>query len=232
MKLSEDQLNAKKAYLKSNDAQRNNIVDIDVSSNIKDNSDESAKNTILSIYKHKESVYNKIIFLAKELISRAKKHDNSKLMSPELDYLIAMDKEGKQPYGSNEYFKKMEKWKCFFDAHYNNENNKHHPDHFPNGVDDMTIIDLCEFMIDVVSYFDDLDVKDAINTIDKQQERFGFSDQIAFILKNTLIEYYAKFGNEASLYSQYVNHYLNKHTVEENNSSSKIDIVIDEANII
>ena len=40
--------------------------------------DKSALATIESILKHKTSVKNKLIFLAKELEERAKKHDDSK----------------------------------------------------------------------------------------------------------------------------------------------------------
>lgn len=229
-KSSRDQLYAMEAYKKnSNDTLQKRIVDMKVytEDNIEDNSDVSAKNTILSIYKHKESVYNKILFLARELISRAKKHDNSKLKSPELDHLIEMDKEKKYPYGSPEYFEKMKKWKPFFDHHYNVKENRHHPDHFVNGVNDMTLIDLCEYMIDVISYFDDLNFTQAIDTINSQQERFGFSDQIAYIMKNTLVEYYAAFGNDTSLYKKYVNHYLNK----DKNIVDKDDILIDESGL-
>lgn len=180
------------------------IIDIQVNSNenVIYSGDEQAQNTIKSILKHKKSVYNRLLFLANELKKRAEVHDDSKLRSPEVGYLIDMDKEGKVDYGSEAYFEKMKKWDCFFKHHY--KENTHHPDHHQLGIDDMTIIDLCEYMIDVVSYFEDLQISDAIDTIDAQQERFGLSDQTANVLKNTLVAYYSNMGGYESAYAEFL----------------------------
>lgn len=180
------------------------IIDIQIDGdvNIVYGGDEEAQSTIKSILKHKESVHNRLSFLAAELKKRAEIHDNSKLCMPEVGYLIDMDKEGKVDYGSEAYFEKMEKWDCFFKHHY--KENTHHPDHYQLGINDMTIVDLCEYMIDVVSYFEDLHVADAINTIDAQQARFGLSEQVANVLKNTLIKYYSNMGEYESSYAQFL----------------------------
>lgn len=155
--------------------------------------DKSALTTIESILKHKASVKNKLIFLAKELEERAKKHDDSKLQQPEVTYLIEMDKEGRKEYGSQEYFDKMKRWEKFFKHHY--ENNRHHPDHFLNSVEGMNLIDLCEYIVDIISYYDNMHVGDAIKTINEQKDRFKFDDQLTQILKNTLLEYFTWFGD-------------------------------------
>lgn len=154
--------------------------------------DQSALNTIKSIVKHKESVKKRLTFLAEELHKRAKSHDDSKLKPPELDWLIEMDKEPRYQYGSPEYFDKMKRWNKFFEHHY--KNNRHHPDHFKGGITDMNLADLCEYIVDIISYFDELHVSNAIDTVNKQSERFGLDDQLTQILKNTLIEYFAWFG--------------------------------------
>ena len=155
--------------------------------------DPSALETITSILKHKERVSKRLLFLVDELRKRALHHDDSKLVPPELDWLIEMDKEPRYPYGSVEYFAKMERWKKFFDHHY--KNNRHHPDHFAIGIDGMTIADLAEYMVDIISYYDELHPKDAIKTIKGQKERFGLSDQLCQILINTLLEYYSWMGS-------------------------------------
>lgn len=180
------------------------IIDIQIGGdvNVVYSGDAQAQNTIKSILKHKESVKNRLLFLIAELKKRADVHDDSKLRSPEVNYLIEMDKEGKVKYGSDAYFEKMKRWECFFNHHY--KENTHHPDHYQLGVDDMNIADLCEYMIDVVSYFEDLHVADAINTIDAQQERFGLSDQLANVLKNTLVKYYSNMGEYESSYAQFL----------------------------
>lgn len=156
--------------------------------------DKSALATIESILKHKASVKTKLMFLVHELEKRAENHDNSKLQQPEAGYLIAMDKEGRKKYGSKEYFEKMKRWEKFFKHHY--ENNRHHPDHFQNGVDGMNLIDLCEYVVDIISYYDNMHVEDAIQTINEQKDRFKLDEQLTQILKNTLLEYFTWFGDQ------------------------------------
>lgn len=155
--------------------------------------DESALKTINGIQKHKDSVKSKVAYLSNKLKERAEKHDNSKLEHPEIDWLIAMDREPRYPYGSPEYFDKMKRWNKFFQHHY--ANNRHHPDHFPNGVNDMNLVDLCEYCCDIISYYDEMHPKDAIKTIEAQKERFGFDPQLTDILKNTLLDYFTYLGS-------------------------------------
>ena len=99
--------------------------------------DKDSYATIEQILKHKKSVKDKLCFLANEIIKRGDTHDSSKLISPEISWLIMMDKEPKYKYGSKEYFDKLDRWSCFFKHHY--QNNRHHPDHFINGVEDMNL---------------------------------------------------------------------------------------------
>lgn len=157
--------------------------------------DTSAFKTIKSILKHKKSVKEKLFFLIKELSKRAEVHDDSKLQQPEINWLIEMDREPRYPYGSKEYFEKMKRWSKFFEHHY--KMNRHHPDHFESlGILGMTLVDLAEYLCDIISYFDEMHVADAIKTIEDQQARFGLDEQLAQVLKNTLIEYYTWIGNE------------------------------------
>lgn len=157
--------------------------------------EEQAGNTVKHILKHRESVRNKLNFLASELVKRAEKHDESKLMQPELNWLIQMDKEPRYQYGTPEYFDKMEKWQNFFKHHY--AENRHHPDHFQNGIYDMNIVDICEYITDIISYYDEMHVDDALKTLEAQKERFGFDEQLYQILKNTLFEYFTWVGDFA-----------------------------------
>ena len=157
--------------------------------------DEQAKKTVKHILKHKKSVRKKLMFIASEITKRAVSHDDSKLQTPELEWLIQMDKEPKYQYGTPEYFDKMRRWEKFFKHHY--KNNRHHPDHFSNGVSDMTIVDLCEYVSDIISYYDELHPEGAIKTIAAQAERFKLDDQLVQILKNTLLEYFTWIGEFA-----------------------------------
>lgn len=155
--------------------------------------DPQALKTVTDVVKHRENVKNRLMFLADELYKRAEHHDDSKLAYPEIEWLIEMDKEPRYDYGTPEYFDKMKRWQKFFDHHY--KNNRHHPDHFTNGIDDMNLVDLCEYVIDIISYFNELHVHDALETINKQSGRFGFDEQLEQILKNTLLNYFSWFGD-------------------------------------
>jgi len=155
--------------------------------------DKQAIKTIDSIIKHRNSVKNKLKFLSEEIKKRGEKHDLSKLQQPELGWLIQMDKEPRYEYGTPEYFEKMKKWQKFFIHHYTN--NRHHPDHFKLGVYDMTLVDLCEYIADIISYYDEIHVDNALKIIENQKERFGFDEQLSQILKNTLLEYFSWVGD-------------------------------------
>lgn len=155
--------------------------------------DESALNTINSIQKHKDSVKEKVAYLSNKLKERADKHDDSKLETPELNWLIDMDREPRYTYGTPEYFEKMKRWKKFFEHHY--KHNRHHPDHFMNGIHDMNLVDLCEYCCDIISYYDEMHPEDAIKTIQAQKERFGFDNQLTDVLKNTLLDYFTYLGS-------------------------------------
>lgn len=155
--------------------------------------DKQAFKTINNIIKHRKSVKAKLDFISEEIKKRGEEHDLSKLQQPELGWLIQMDKEPKYQYGTPEYFEKMKKWQKFFIHHY--INNRHHPDHFKFGICDMTLIDLCEYIADIISYYDEMHVGDALKTVEEQKERFGFDEQLSQILKNTLLEYFSWVGD-------------------------------------
>lgn len=156
--------------------------------------DPEALNTLNSILKHRQTVRERLLFLADELYKRAYHHDDSKLQLPEIKWLIEMDKEPRYEYGTPEYFEKMKRWDKFFKHHY--ENSRHHPDHFANGIEGMNLADLCEYIVDIISYYEELHVNNALDTVNKQKERFGFDEQLTQILKNTLIEYFSWFGGQ------------------------------------
>ena len=154
--------------------------------------DDSAVKTIEYILAHKKSVKQKLEYLSKELAKRAEHHDDSKLEFPEIQWLIEMDREPRYPYGSPEYFDKQKRWQKFFSHHY--KLNRHHPDHFPAGGLNMNLADLCEMACDVISYLQEMHMEQAAKAVDQQKERFGLDDQLAEVIKNTLVDYFSWFG--------------------------------------
>lgn len=155
--------------------------------------DKQALDTICYINEHKETVAKRLRFLAEQLLERAEKHDNSKLRSPEVDWLIEMDKEPRYKYGTKEYLDKKARWQKFFDHHY--AQNRHHPEHFSTGVEGMNLTDICEYLIDISSYYAEMHPEEVFNIINNQADRFGLDEQLTQILKNTLLEYFTYFGD-------------------------------------
>lgn len=163
--------------------------------------DTEALDTIKYIIDHKNIVRDRLRYLAYQLLERADSHDDSKLKNPEIRWLIEMDKEPRYDYGSPEYLDKKKRYEKFFNHHY--ANNRHHPEHFTNGVDGMNLTDLCEYLIDITSYHSEMHPEQVIKTVNSQAERFGLDEQLIQILKNTLYEYFTCFGGEKSLADSY-----------------------------
>lgn len=167
-----------------------NILDTDPAKNL---ANPQALNTIRYVLKHKENVRKRLTVLAQQLLQRAEEHDNSKLQSPEVDWLIEMDKEPRYIYGSPEYLEKKNRWQKFFDHHY--EENSHHPEHFKDlGVLGMNLTDLCEYIVDISSYYEDLHPQEVFDLLDKQAIRFDLDFQLTEVLKNTLLDYFTTIG--------------------------------------
>lgn len=137
---------------------------------------------------HIDRVRTKLRKLVLELQNRMFTHDKSKLEEPEFSGWLAMDSEPKYPYGSIEYKRKKEKYKELFKLHY--KNNRHHPEHFQNGIFDMTLVDLMEMLCDWLSYKESYRISEAINLIEYQSNRFHYSDEIKDMLINTCLEYF------------------------------------------
>jgi len=131
-------------------------------------------------------VMNKLIA---DLEKRKIYHDASKLSEPErscYDKYIPLLKEAK--YGSPEYVEiRRNMQKEGLDHHY--RVNRHHPEHFDNGVDDMTLVDLVEMFVDwkAASMRSDTGF---IEGLAGNKKRYKLSDQIYKIFKNTHKEYF------------------------------------------
>ena len=97
--------------------------------------------------KHMKNVRYAIGLLRKKLVYRGKIHDRSKVEDPELEYFNKYTPMlAKIEYGSKEYQESIDNLKPALEHHY--ANNSHHPEHYPNGIADMDIIDLLEMFCD------------------------------------------------------------------------------------
>jgi len=134
---------------------------------------------------HKRMVNLLIGDVIKELVDRANHHDDSKLESVEADAFDKMSpKLHEETYNSVEYKELLEKeLKAALVHHY--ARNRHHPEHFENGIQDMDLIDLIELFCDWKASSLRQDDGNLLKSIDSNQERFHFSKELAMIFKNT-----------------------------------------------
>lgn len=141
--------------------------------------------TMCETYKHKQLVSMFMADIVMGLVGRSINHDNSKLTSPEVEIFTEYTpKLAKCTYGSEEYNQYLKEMKVALDHHY--AVNKHHPEHFPNGIKDMNLIDLVEMICDWKASTLRHNDGNILTSIDKNQERFGYSHELAQILKNTV----------------------------------------------
>jgi hypothetical protein len=120
----------------------------------------------------------------RELVDRSVKHDLSKTEDPELAVFDEYTPKLKDTtYGSDEYKGYLAAMGEGLRHHY--AANRHHPEHFAGGVDDMTLVDLVEMLADWKAATERHADGDLATSLNIQHERFGISDQLAQILRNT-----------------------------------------------
>lgn len=140
--------------------------------------------------KHIKSVNDKIDWVMFQMNRRGLMHDQTKLESPEKEIFDEYTPKLKNTtYGSEEYGKYLEEMKIALDHHY--KNNRHHPEHFNNGIRDMNLIDLIEMFCDWLSATERHDDGDIFKSIEYNQSRFGYSDELKDIFDNTAKFYYS-----------------------------------------
>jgi hypothetical protein len=120
----------------------------------------------------------------KELVDRSVRHDRSKTEDPELAVFNEFTPKLKDStYGSAQYKAFLADMKAGLDHHY--AENRHHPEHFENGVNGMTLVDLIEMLADWRAATERHADGSLVKSLRIQKERFGISDQLNEILWNT-----------------------------------------------
>ncbi len=120
-----------------------------------------------------------------DIVRRCLAHDQSKLESPEKEgFEEFTPKLATSTYGSDEYKGFLAAMKPFLDHHY--AANDHHPEHFPDGIRGMSLLSLLEMLCDwkaATLRHNDGDIR---RSIELNQKRFGYSDELKQIFLNTL----------------------------------------------
>ncbi len=139
-------------------------------------------------YAHIALVNRLMVYCVSDLLQRAANHDASKLVPPEVEGFAAHKvKLDGLTYGSSEYEENRKMLEQTLAHHY--AHNRHHPDHFPNGINGMTLLDLLEMFCDWSASTKRQHDGNLLMSIEKNAERFGISKQLLQILKNTAEEF-------------------------------------------
>lgn len=129
--------------------------------------------------------------VANELLLRSESHDQSKLCDPEVQTFTECTKKlATCTYGSDEYNGFLKEMAPALEHHY--ANNRHHPEHFKNGINDMNIIDIVEMICDWKAASERHNDGNIRKSIEINANRFGLSPQLVKILENTSDLLFAK----------------------------------------
>ncbi len=138
--------------------------------------------------KHIDMVRNLLKRFANELECRGIDHDGSKLDYPEVSIFSEyIPKLADSTFGSEEYNKFLKEMSQATDHHY--ASNRHHPEHFDEGIDDMTLVDVVEMFCDWLAATKRHKDGDIIKSVEINTGRFEISDQLRKIFLNTIEEY-------------------------------------------
>lgn len=136
---------------------------------------------------HIRNVQAKLAECTLNLQRRAAIHDLSKLGPPEKEaYDEWTPKLKGSIYGSEEYRGFLAAMKPALDNHY--RHNRHHPEHYPDGIRDMTIFDLLEMLCDWKAAGERHANGSMGRSFEVNVPRFGIPDDLAEILRATARE--------------------------------------------
>jgi len=137
---------------------------------------------------HIERVRKLLFECVSNLSHRGQVHDASKLQEPEKSAFDACTLKLKtMPYGGPEYKAALTELGPALKHHY--EANGHHPEHWTNGLDDMSLFDIVEMFIDWKASTERMaNGGDIRKSLEINTDRFKISPQLKSILANTIKE--------------------------------------------
>lgn len=135
--------------------------------------------------KHIQQVQRFLIGFAMELMKRAMVHDASKLEDPEKSTFDEWTpKLAAATYNSPEYKAMLTEIQPALKHHY--ARNSHHPEHFPDGIRDMSLADVVEMLCDWKAATLRQHDGNLRISVEQNQGRFRMSDDLKRIFINTL----------------------------------------------
>lgn len=125
------------------------------------------------------------------LRSRANGHDASKFNPPEsTGFARLTPKLSRSTYGSEEYRGFLHQLGPVLKHHY--VCNRHHPEHFDDGIAGMNLVDLLEMFCDWVAAVKRNDDGDIYRSLEINKARFNIPNELNEIFKNTVRDIFEK----------------------------------------
>lgn len=136
---------------------------------------------------HIRQVQGLLNVIISELDKRASLHDLSKLQSPEKETFDKFTPKLRGlTYGTDEYKDMLKQMGPALEHHY--KVNSHHPEHYENGINGMTLMDVIEMVADWKAASLRHADGDFHKSLYINKERFGISDQLFEIILHTVGE--------------------------------------------
>ena len=135
--------------------------------------------------KHVDLVRLLLKDFAIQLLDWGVEHDRSKFSEEELPVFTEYTQKLKgTTYGSDEYKKYLAEMKPALDHHY--ASNRHHPEHFSDGIRGMTLVDLVEMLFDWWASTQRHADGDIFRSITLNEKRFNIPPELSDIFRNTI----------------------------------------------
>jgi hypothetical protein len=135
--------------------------------------------------KHIQRVEHYLHKIMRALMKRIEAHDKSKLESPEAEVFALYGRKLKElDYGSESYLENLERLRPALEHHY--ANNRHHPEHFKNGISDMNLLDIIEMFCDWKASSERQNGGNLRKTLEENGRRFEMDPMLVKILENSL----------------------------------------------
>ncbi len=127
--------------------------------------------------------------MLRSLAQRSLLHDQSKLEDPEVaGFDQAAHRLAGCAYDSEEYRAGLAALRPALAHHY--AVNSHHPEHYSEGIRGMCLMDLAEMLCDWMAACQRSPDGQILSSLDKNQARFGYGDELKQILLNTVQKLY------------------------------------------
>lgn len=137
--------------------------------------------------RHIRRVQELLGLVIRNITNRQARHDASKLESPEAEVFEKYTNLLRETtYGSEEYRRYLAEMKPALDHHY--ANNSHHPEHYRKGIIGMSLLDMIEMLIDWRAATERHADGNIATSIELNQKRFGYSDELKQVFLNTINE--------------------------------------------